>query len=196
MLILAALGAFHAGKLNWFSWVNHRDNAGRTALQLAEAKQHKETYAAMEKMINRHLNDRSTGFAQRYPEIRPDKFGQPYLVTFLDSPMTVLEQASSNGDIACVEELLRLGADRAPAKGPTPDDRPHSALSLAAMKGHVRIVKALLDSFKDVNDMKDYVNATFHSTAEPFQLQPARSFAASNDRHAIEALLRDHALRQ
>src|SRR5205823_3960360 len=140
-----------------------RNLAGRTALQLAESKQHKDTSAAIEMLINKHLNDRSAGFAQRYPEIRRDRFGQPYLVTFLDSPMSALEQASFNGDIACVEELLRLGADRAAAKGPTPDDRPHSALSLAAMKGHILVVKALLDSCKDIQEMNDFLNATFHS---------------------------------
>jgi membrane associated rhomboid family serine protease len=195
-LILAALGAFHAGKLNWFCWVHQKDNAGRTALQLAESKQHQETVAAMETIINTHLNDRSKGFSQRYPEIRQDRFGQPYLVTFLDSPMTALEQACSTGDIAGVEELLRLGADRTPAKGPTPDDRPHSALSLAAMKGHVGIVKALLDSFNNVKERQDYVNATFHSAVQPFELQPAQSFAATNNRNAIVALLSDQVLSQ
>jgi membrane associated rhomboid family serine protease len=189
-LILAALGAFQAGKLNWFSWINQRDDEGRTALQSAREKQHTETHAAMEAMITRHLNDRSEGFKQRYPSISLDQFGHPYLVTFLDSAMTALEQASSTGDSASVEELLRLGADRAAAKGPTPEDRPHTALSLAAMKGHTLVVKALLDSFKDFGDKKDYVNATFHSAAEPFQLQPAVSFAGGKDRQAIVALLR------
>jgi membrane associated rhomboid family serine protease/ankyrin repeat protein len=196
MLILAALGAFQAGKLNWFSWVHQRDDAGKTALQLAEGKQHQETVTGTETVINRHLNDRSTGFAQRYPEIRLDQFGEPYLVTFLDSAMTALEQASSTGDLACVEELLRLGADRAAARGPTPDDRPHSALSLAAMKGHIRVVKVLLDSFKDVKDMKDYLNATYHSTVQPFSLQRVECFASANNHQAIVALLRDHAPNQ
>src|SRR5262249_16124423 len=76
-VILAAVGAFQGGRLNWFSWVHQKDNAGRTALQLAESKQHKVTVAAMEVIINKHLNDRSTGLAQRYPEIRRDRFGQP-----------------------------------------------------------------------------------------------------------------------
>ncbi len=195
-LILAALGAFHAGKLNWFSWVNRKDDEGRTALQRAEGKQHGETVAALEALITRHLNDRSTGFAQRYPKIRRDRFEDPYLVTFLDAPMTALELASSTGDVACVEELLRRGADRAAATGPTPDDLPHSALALAARKGHAPVVKALLDSFQDVNHLKDYVNATFHSTEEPFPLLTAQSFAAANNRQAVVALLRDHALRQ
>jgi hypothetical protein len=75
----------------------------------------------------------------------------------------------------------------AAAEGPTPEDRPHTALSLAAMKGHTSVVKALLDSFRDFNDRKDYVSATFHSAAEPFQLQPAASFAGGKDRQAIVA---------
>ncbi len=195
-LMLAALGAFHAGKLNWFGWVQQKDNAGRTALQLAKSNQNQETVEALQALIRTHLNDRSKGFSQRYPEIRQDRFGQPYLVTFLDSPMTALEQACSSGDTACVEALLRLGADRTPAKGPTPDDRPHSALSLAAMKGNVAIVKALLDSFTDVKDRQDYINATFHSSVQPFELQPAQSFAATNNRSAIVALLSDQVLTQ
>ena len=195
-LILAALGAFQAGKLNWFAWVNQTDNAERTALQSAKWKQQEEAHAAMESMINAHLNDRSAGFTQRYPEIRRDQFGQPYLVTFLNAPMSALEYASSKGDVACVEALLKLGADRAPAKGPTSEDRPHSALSLAAMKGYVPVVKALLDSFNDPKDRQDYLSATFHSPTQPFQLRSVESFASANNRADVVALLREHALTQ
>jgi ankyrin repeat protein len=124
-LLIAVLGAWDRGKLNWFACLEARDRAGNSALKLAESAGSKQTADALRKACADNLNRPSGALRQ-----------------------TALEHLCASGNLPLVESLLK----HKPALGQSgPKSKPRTALYLAAERGHILVVKALLDSFQDNN---------------------------------------------
>jgi ankyrin repeat protein len=154
-VLTALAGAFERGRGNWYSPLIEKGPGGKTPLEEIRARGDKALDAALEKYLRQQLDVRNAA-------------GQ-----------SGLEEASAHGRTATVQALLQRGASlQAP-------DPVKTALMLAAEHGHILVVAALLDSFKDPNQRRDYINRA----KREYDIPTAVSLARAKGHHEIVALL-------
>jgi uncharacterized protein len=154
------------GSVHWFHCLGQRDSMGKTALDLAQAKQHK----AAAELLQAHI----------------DKF---FLApTYAD--MTVLEIAVLDRDRKLVQDLLKAGCPQMrPAKDY--DKGRYTPLVLATVRGDLLMVKTLVDSLAgDRKKQEEYVNFRAGGAGS------ALDMAVQYHQAEIAALLRAHGAKE
>ncbi len=143
-LIMVALSeAWKNHQVNWFDIYDTKDSTKKTAYEHAEANKHpatakilKETFLALCDSVTRDFPKADAG--------TEDSF----------KTSTILEKVCREGDLQTVKRMLALGA-KAPTKfrsysGEDPRNRQmRTPLMWACTKGHLAIVKVLLESYGD-----------------------------------------------
>jgi ankyrin repeat protein len=184
LLLIVAREGWEKKTLDWFEFYDHHDapvgrplrdepgfstEAGKSALEYAEGGKHTDTVKA--------LKDRFVALCQVRVAVDNSPLGP-----------TALERAAEDGKLATVKRMLALGAPRSTDLGQGTNNL--TPLMWASAKGHLAIVKVLLESFGGDNParLREICNTTHDGNEHK---NTALHYAAQSGEYAVVRALLD-----